>query len=70
MAETAPGRCTDRVHFPHVAVRLYSRAQMLAAVPQNLVLSEAGPIDAVVRANTRDPQLTDAEPLQLAACHD
>lgn len=34
-------------------------SQMLAALPQNLVLSEAGPIDDVLRAHFRDPRLTD-----------
>ena len=34
-------------------------AQMLAALPRTIVISEAGPIDSVLRANFRDPSLTD-----------
>jgi hypothetical protein len=34
-------------------------AQMLAALPENIVISEAGPIDTVLRANLRDPSATD-----------
>ncbi|HEX5735341.1 MAG TPA: sulfotransferase [Blastocatellia bacterium] len=34
-------------------------AQMLTALPQTIVISEAGPIDSVLRANFRDPSLTD-----------
>ena len=34
-------------------------AQMLAALPRTVVISEAGPIDSVLRANFRDPALTD-----------
>ncbi len=34
-------------------------AQMLAALPRSIVISEAGPIDSVLRANFRDPALTD-----------
>jgi gluconate kinase len=34
-------------------------AQMLAALPQSLVISEAGPIDSVLRANFRNPALSD-----------
>lgn len=34
-------------------------AQMLAALPQTIVISEAGPVDSVLRANFRDPSLTD-----------
>lgn len=34
-------------------------AQMLAALPRSIVISEAGPIDSVLRANFRDPSLTD-----------
>jgi len=34
-------------------------AQLLASLPQAIVISEAGPIDAVLRANFRDPTLTD-----------
>ncbi len=33
-------------------------SQMLAALPQNIVVSEAGPVDSVLRANWRDPQIT------------
>ena len=33
--------------------------QMLAAMPRTIVISEAGPIDSVLRANFRDPSLTD-----------
>jgi hypothetical protein len=36
-------------------------AQVLAGLPQNIVISEAGPIDAVLRANWRDPQITDEQ---------
>ncbi|MCX6921983.1 MAG: sulfotransferase family protein [Verrucomicrobia bacterium] len=34
-------------------------SQMLAASPQNIVLSEAGPIDDVLRAHFRDPKITE-----------
>lgn len=36
-------------------------SQMLAAVPRNIVISEAGPIDAVVRARRNRPDLCDAQ---------
>jgi hypothetical protein len=38
-------------------------AQMLAALPTNLVLSEPCPIDGVLRAPLRNPHVTDAERL-------
>ena len=34
-------------------------SQMLSALPQNVVVSEAGPIDFVLRAHFRDPRVTD-----------
>lgn len=36
-------------------------SQMLAALPKNVVISEAGSIDSVLRANFREPSLTDEE---------
>ncbi|MGI8808139.1 MAG: sulfotransferase family protein [Acidimicrobiales bacterium] len=36
-------------------------SQMLAAVPEHLVLSEAGPLDSVLRARSARPDLSDAE---------
>ncbi len=36
-------------------------AQLLAALPQNIVISEAGPVDAVLRANWHDPSITSAQ---------
>lgn len=36
-------------------------SQMLAALPQNVVISEAGSIDMVLRAKFREPSLTDEE---------
>ncbi len=36
-------------------------SQMLAALPRNVVLSEAGPIDSVLRAHLRVPGITDAQ---------
>ncbi|AKQ65719.1 hypothetical protein A176_002631 [Myxococcus hansupus] len=36
-------------------------AQLLAALPRNIVLSEAGPVDTVLRAHQRLPGLTDAQ---------
>jgi len=36
-------------------------AQMLAALPQNVVISEADPIDAVLRANRHDPRISDGQ---------
>src|SRR5512140_1723358 len=36
-------------------------SQMLAALPQNIVLSEAAPIDDVLRAHFRDPRITDEQ---------
>jgi hypothetical protein len=35
--------------------------QMLAALPENVVISEAGTIDSVLRARCRDPHLSDEE---------
>lgn len=34
-------------------------SQMLAALPQTVVVSEAGPIDVILRAHLRDPDLND-----------
>lgn len=39
-------------------------SQMLAALPQNVVLSEAGPIDDVLRAHFRNPAITEPERIQ------
>lgn len=36
-------------------------SQMLAALPQNIVISEAGTIDTVLRANFLDPTITDEQ---------
>lgn len=36
-------------------------SQMLAALPQNVVISEAGPIDAVLRAGEVDPELSEQQ---------
>lgn len=36
-------------------------AQLLAALPHNIVISEAGPIDAVLRSGWDDPQITDEQ---------
>ena len=36
-------------------------AQMLAALPDSLVISEAGPIDAVLQANRKNPLVTDKQ---------
>lgn len=36
-------------------------SQMLAALPKNVVISEAGSIDSVLRAKFREPSLTDQE---------
>ena len=36
-------------------------SQMLGALPQNVVISEAGPIDSVLRANFQDPGVTDEQ---------
>ena len=36
-------------------------AQMLAALRQNIVISEAGPVDAVLRADWHDPTITAAQ---------
>jgi gluconate kinase len=36
-------------------------SQMLAALPQNVVISEAGSIDSVLRAKFREPSLTDEQ---------
>ena len=36
-------------------------SQMLAALPESVVISEAGPIDSVLRARFRDPTLPDNE---------
>jgi hypothetical protein len=39
-------------------------SQMLAALPQNVVLSEAGPIDDVLRGHFGAPQITDEQRVQ------
>jgi len=39
-------------------------AQMLTALPQNIVISEAGPIDAVLRTPMRDPTVTDVQRIE------
>jgi hypothetical protein len=36
-------------------------AQMLAALPENVVISEAGPMDTVLRSHLRDPGITEEE---------
>jgi hypothetical protein len=36
-------------------------AQMLAALPKNIVISEASPIDAILNAGFRDPAVTDEQ---------
>jgi hypothetical protein len=36
-------------------------SQMLAALPENVVISEAGPIDTVLRSHFRDPGITDEQ---------
>ena len=36
-------------------------SQMLAAAPSNIVLSEAGPIDEILRAHFRHPEITEAQ---------
>jgi hypothetical protein len=39
-------------------------SQMLGVAPENIVLSEAGPIDDVLRLGFRDPAITDAQRVQ------
>lgn len=39
-------------------------SQMLAAAPENIVLSEAGPIDDILRAHFRHPDITEAQRMQ------
>lgn len=39
-------------------------SQMLAGLPQNIVLSEPPPIDAILRANARNPQTTDEQKIE------
>jgi hypothetical protein len=36
-------------------------AQILSALPQNIVISEADPIDKVLRSNLRDPDITEEQ---------
>jgi len=36
-------------------------SQMLAALPRNVVISEAGPIDSVLRAKFREPSITEEQ---------
>ncbi len=59
VAATDPGvRPTGFIfHMSRCGSTLVS--QMLAALPQNVVISEAGPIDSVLRAGWRDPRITD-----------
>ena len=46
-------------HMSRCGSTLVSR--MLAALPQAVVISEAGPVDRVLRAHLRDPRATDEE---------
>jgi gluconate kinase len=39
-------------------------SQMLAAAPENIVLSEAGPIDLILRAHFRNPEISDEQRVQ------
>lgn len=39
-------------------------SQMLAAAPENIVLSEAPPIDEILRAHFRDPRITEEQRVQ------
>ncbi len=39
-------------------------SQMLAAAPENIVISEAAPIDDILRANFRDPEITEERRVQ------
>ncbi|WP_240360207.1 sulfotransferase family protein [Pyxidicoccus caerfyrddinensis] len=39
-------------------------AQLLAALPRHIVLSEAGPVDTVLRAHLRMPGITDAQRIE------
>jgi gluconate kinase len=43
-------------------------SQMLAALPQNIVISEAGPIDAILRAHLHAPGATDDERVRWLQC--
>ncbi len=36
-------------------------SQMLAALPENVVISEAGPVGAILRSNRRDPGITEGQ---------
>lgn len=40
-------------------------SQMLAALPENLVISESGPIDAALRANFKDPAINEERRIAL-----
>lgn len=39
-------------------------SQMLAALPQNIVISEPPPIDLILRANLKNPEISDAQRVQ------
>lgn len=43
-------------------------SQMLAALPQNVVISEASPLDWMIRANIRRPEITDDERIEWIEC--
>jgi gluconate kinase len=39
-------------------------AQMLAALSQNIVISEAPPVDSILRSNTKNPEITDEQRIE------
>jgi hypothetical protein len=59
LQEVQPGLspCGFIFHMSRCGSTLIS--QMLASLPQNIVISEADPIDTVLRSNQRDPRVTD-----------
>jgi gluconate kinase len=63
-AETRPGVTPTGLIFHMSRCGSTLIAQMLAALPQTIVLAEAEPIDAVLRAHIHNPAVTDDQRIQ------
>lgn len=61
LAELQPGLPPSGLIFHMSRCGSTLTAQMLAALPQNIVISEAPLIDTVLRANLRDPRITEEQ---------
>ncbi len=63
--EPSPGRRPDGFIFHMSRCGSTLISQMLAALPQNLVISEAPPIDSILRLNLKNPAVTDEKRISL-----